>query len=127
MNLDFSGIGGYSKELLDAAKSTPNIIKTDDDSRLREQTDAFEALIIKNMLDTALKMDESLFPKAPGHDIYESMYRDTLADSLSGSFGFSDLLYDYLKDPKPLLAKHLTLPQKELLTLQIPFLLHRFE
>lgn len=47
MNLDFSGIGGYSKELLDAAKSTPNIIKTDDDSRLREQTDAFEALIIK--------------------------------------------------------------------------------
>ncbi|MBD5165306.1 rod-binding protein [Helicobacter sp.] len=99
MNLDFNGIGGgYSKELLDAAKSTPNIIKTDDDSRLREQTDAFEALIIKNMLDTALKMDESLFPKAPGHDIYESMYRDTLADSLSGSFGFSDLLYDYLKD-----------------------------
>lgn len=77
MNIDFSGMGGYSKELLDAAKSTPNIIKTDDDSRLREQTDAFEALIIKNMLDTALKMDESLFPKAPGHDIYESMYRDT--------------------------------------------------
>nr|WP_245596305.1 rod-binding protein [Helicobacter rodentium] len=91
-------MGGYSKELLDAAKSTPNIIKTDDDSRLREQTDAFEALIIKNMLDTALKMDESLFPKAPGHDIYESMYRDTLSESLSGSFGFSDLLYDYLKD-----------------------------
>ncbi|WP_026944016.1 rod-binding protein [Helicobacter rodentium] len=98
MNIDFSGMGGYSKELLDAAKSTPNIIKTDDDSRLREQTDAFEALIIKNMLDTALKMDESLFPKAPGHDIYESMYRDTLSESLSGSFGFSDLLYDYLKD-----------------------------
>lgn len=98
MNIDFSGMGGYSKELLDAAKSTPNIIKTDDDSRLREQTDAFEALIIKNMLDTALKMDESLFPKAPGHDIYESMYRDTLSESLSGSFGFSDLLYDYLKE-----------------------------
>ncbi|WP_420537191.1 rod-binding protein [Helicobacter rodentium] len=98
MNINFSGMGGYSKELLDAAKSTPNIIKTDDDSRLREQTDAFEALIIKNMLDTALKMDESLFPKAPGHDIYESMYRDTLSESLSGSFGFSDLLYDYLKD-----------------------------
>lgn len=98
MNIDFSGMGGYSKELLDAAKSTPNIIKTDDDSRLREQTDAFEALIIKNMLDTALKMDESLFPKAPGHDIYHSMYKDTLSESLSGSFGFSDLLYDYLKD-----------------------------
>ncbi len=98
MNIDFNSFGGYSKELLEAAKSAPTIQKTDDDSRLREQTDAFEALIIKNMLDTALKMDDSLYPKAPGHDIYESMYRDTLSESLSGSFGFSDLLFDYLKD-----------------------------
>ena len=65
---------------------------------MREQTDAFEALIIKNMLDTALKMDDSLYPKAPGHDIYESMYRDTLSQTLSGIFGFSELLFDYLKD-----------------------------
>ena len=96
--IDFNGISGYSKELLDAAKSTPTITKTDDDSRLREQTDAFEALIIKQMLDTALKMDESLYPTAPGHDIYHSMYKETLSESLSGSFGFSDLMFDYLKD-----------------------------
>ena len=50
------------------------------------------------MLDISLKMDDTLYPKAPGHDIYESMYRDTLSESLSGSFGFSDLLFDYLKD-----------------------------
>ena len=25
-------------------------------------------------------------------------YKDTLSESLSGSFGFSDLLFDYLKD-----------------------------
>ena len=50
------------------------------------------------MLDTALKMDESLYPKAPGHDIYHSMYKETLSESLSGSFGFSDLMFDYLKD-----------------------------
>lgn len=98
MQIDFNGISGYSKELLDAAKSTPTIQKTDDDSRLREQTDAFEALILKQMLDISLKMDDTLYPKAPGHDIYESMYRDTLSESLSGSFGFSDLLFDYLKD-----------------------------
>lgn len=98
MEINFNHLNAYSKDILDAAKQTPTIQKTDDDTRLREQTDAFEALIIKNMLDTALKMDDSLYPKAPGHDIYESMYRDTLSESLSGSFGFSDLLFDYLKD-----------------------------
>lgn len=98
MIVDFNAISGYSKDLLDVAKSTPKIEKTDDDSRLREQTDAFEALILKHMLDTALKTEDSLYPKAPGHDIYDSMYRDTLSESLSGSFGFSDLLFDYLKD-----------------------------
>lgn len=98
MEINFNHLNAYSKDILDAAKKAPTIQKTDDDTRLREQTDAFEALIIKNMLDTALKMDDSLYPKAPGHDIYESMYRDTLSESLSGSFGFSDLLFDYLKD-----------------------------
>ena len=96
--VDFSGIGGYSKEMLEALKKPPQIQKTDDEVRLREQTDAFEALILKYMLDTALKTDDGLFPKAPGHDIYESMYRDTLSENLSGSFGFSDLLYNYLQD-----------------------------
>lgn len=98
MEINFNHLNAYSKDILDAAKRAPTIQKTDDDTRLREQTDAFEALILKNMLDTALKMDDSLYPKAPGHDIYESMYRDTLSESLSGSFGFSDLLFDYLKD-----------------------------
>ncbi|MDE5591828.1 MAG: rod-binding protein [Helicobacter sp.] len=96
--IDFNAFNGYSKELLDATKSVPNITKADDDALLREQTDSFEALIVKHMLDTALKMDESLFPKEAGHDIYQSMYRDTLSQSLSGSFGFSDLLFDYLKN-----------------------------
>ena len=50
------------------------------------------------MLDIALKTDDSLFPKAPGHDIYQSMYKETLSQSLSGSFGFSELLFNYLKD-----------------------------
>ncbi|MCH5322869.1 MAG: rod-binding protein [Helicobacter sp.] len=96
--VDFSGIGGYSKEMLEALKQPPKIQKTDDETRLKEQTDAFEALILKYMLDTALKTDDGLLPKAPGHDIYESMYRDTLSESLSGSFGFSELLYNYLQD-----------------------------
>lgn len=98
MPLDFNGIGGYSKDLINMSKKAPEITKTDDDSRLREQTDAFEALILKTVLDTSLKLEDPLYPKAPGHDIYESMYKDTLSQSLSGSFGYSDLLYSYLKD-----------------------------
>ncbi|WP_104722504.1 rod-binding protein [Helicobacter mesocricetorum] len=98
MNIDFNNFSAYSKQLLDEIKEVPKIQKTDDDSLLREQTDAFEALIVKNMLDIALKTDDTLFPKAPGHDIYQSMYKETLSQSLSGSFGFSELLFNYLKD-----------------------------
>lgn len=98
MNINFDNFSAYSKQLLDEIKETPKIQKTDDDSLLREKTDAFEALIVKNMLDIALKTDDSLFPKAPGHDIYQSMYKETLSQSLSGSFGFSELLFNYLKD-----------------------------
>ena len=98
MNINFDNFSAYSKQLLDEIKETPKNQKTDDDSLLREQTDAFEALIVKNMLDIALKTDDSLFPKAPGHDIYQSMYKETLSQSLSGSFGFSELLFNYLKD-----------------------------
>ncbi len=98
MNINFDNFSAYSKQLLDEIKEAPKIQKTDDDSLLREQTDAFEALIVKNMLDIALKTDDSLFPKAPGHDIYQSMYKETLSQSLSGSFGFSELLFNYLKD-----------------------------
>lgn len=98
MNINFDNFSAYSKQLLDEIKETPKIQKTDDDSLLRDQTDAFEALIVKNMLDIALKTDDSLFPKAPGHDIYQSMYKETLSQSLSGSFGFSELLFNYLKD-----------------------------
>ena len=98
MNIDFNNFSAYSKQLLDEIKEVPKIQKTDDDSLLREQTDAFEALIVKNMLDIALKTDDTLLPKAPGHDIYHSMYKETLSQSLSGSFGFSELLFNYLKD-----------------------------
>ncbi len=74
------------------------ISKATDDTKLREQTDAFEALILKFMLDIAIKFDNPLYPKEAGSAIYESMYKDSVADALSGSFGYSELLYNYLKD-----------------------------
>ncbi|MCE3036581.1 Rod binding protein [Helicobacter sp. faydin-H20] len=74
----------------------PNLNASDE--KLKEQTDAFESLILKTLLDTALKFENPLYPKEAGNEIYQSMYKDTLANSLSGSFGYSQLLFDFLKE-----------------------------
>ena len=77
---------------------TPKIQNTSDDAKLKEQTDAFEALLLKTMLATAIKNEDPLYPKQAGSDVYHSMYLDTLSESLSGSFGYSELLLVYLKE-----------------------------
>lgn len=79
-------------------KPIQNINPNSDDIKLREQTDSFEALILKILLDTSLNMENSLYPKEAGSEIYQSMYKDSISQSLSGSFGYSDLLFNYLKD-----------------------------
>lgn len=78
--------------------NVPTINMTSDDKALREQTDAFEAVIIKMMMDNAAKNDKDMFSsqKDPGDKIYKSMYRDELSKASAGSFGFSQMLYDYL-------------------------------
>lgn len=76
----------------------PNIQKLSDDIKLREQTDAFEALIVKMVLDTSLNLEDSLLPKSPGSEIYHGMYKESISEALSGGFGYSDLLFDYLKN-----------------------------
>ena len=80
------------------ASKTPMIDKNSSDEKLREQTDAFEAILLKFMLDTSLNLDSPLYPKQPGADIYQSMYKDTLANHLSGGFGYSQMLFDWLKE-----------------------------
>ena len=65
--------------------------------KLKEQTDSFESLIIKQMLDISMKDEEnSLFGKSTGSHIYQSMYHDTLSKELTGGFGYSELLYNFL-------------------------------
>ena len=69
-----------------------------DDEKLKEQTDAFEAVILKQMLDISLKSENSLYPNDAADKIYKSMYNEQMSKTLSGSFGFSDLLFNYLKE-----------------------------
>ncbi|MDL0088368.1 rod-binding protein [Campylobacter gastrosuis] len=79
---------------------TDTITQAKNDKLLREQTDAFEAFLVKEILDISLKEDESakLLPKTAGADIYKSMYNDTMSKALSGGLGFSELLYNFLKE-----------------------------
>ena len=80
----------------------PKIDANAKDKELRKQTDAFEAVIVKMLMDNAMKNEKSLFSSQndPGDKIYKSMYRDELSRASAGSFGFSQMLYDYLSQRK---------------------------
>ena len=76
----------------------PKIDPKAEDAELREQTDAFESVILKMLMDNAAKDEKNLFSEQndPGEKIYKSMYRDELSKVSAGGFGFSQMLYDYL-------------------------------
>jgi len=74
------------------------VAKTAQDEALKEQTDAFEAFLLKAVLDISLKNQNSLFGKDASDEIYSSMYNDTMSKALSGGMGFSKLLFDFLKE-----------------------------
>ena len=80
------------------SEQTPKINKNLDDKKLKEQTDKFEAFFIKKIFDISLKSENRLFGKDAGDKIYQSMYNDALSNAMSGSFGYSELLFNYLKE-----------------------------
>lgn len=65
---------------------------------LKEQTDNFEAIILKQMLDTAMPEENPLFKDGAGSKIYRSMYHEELSKTAAGGFGYSELLFDFLKE-----------------------------
>lgn len=78
-------------------KPLPSIGTKEGNGALREKTDQFEAVIIKMMLDEAMKDEKGLFgTNDPGDRIYKSMYREELSNASSGSFGFSQMLFEHL-------------------------------
>lgn len=73
-------------------------ITESDRRKLKEQTDAFEAIILKILLDQSIRADDPLLPKDPGREIYQSMMNDERSKELSGAFGYSELLFKYLTE-----------------------------
>lgn len=81
-------------------KALPAVGTKESDIALREKTDQFEAIIVKMMLDEAMKEEKNLFSSVndPGDKIYKSMYREELSNASAGTFGFSQMLFEHLKD-----------------------------
>ena len=87
-----------TSQILSQQNSVPAINKNVEDKELRDQTDAFEAVIIKMLMDNAAKDEKNICSQEndPGDKIYKSMYRDELSRASAGGFGFSQMLYEYL-------------------------------
>ena len=93
----YSQVGMHAQMLANNG-TIPKINANVEDAALKEQTDAFESVILKMLMDNAMKNQEDMFSsqKDPGDKIYKSMYREELAKASAGGFGFSQMLYDYL-------------------------------
>jgi len=93
---------GMHAQVIANNKAIPKINANAEDKALREQTDAFESVILKMLMDNAMKNQEDMFSsqKDPGDKIYKSMYREELSKASAGSFGFSQMLYDYLSEKR---------------------------
>ena len=85
-----------SVSLYRANQNMPKIDSGLDKAALKEQTDQFEAIILKQLLDVSMKDENTLFGKDPGDKIYNSMYREEVSKIGAGSMGISQLLFDYL-------------------------------
>ena len=87
-----------SVALYQANTSLPKVDNTLDEVALKKQTDQFEAIILKQLLDTSMKDENTLFGKDPGDKIYNSMYRDEISKVGAGNMGISQMLFDYLSE-----------------------------
>ncbi len=82
---------------INTQKALPTIGSKEGDKTLREKTDQFESIIVKMMLDEAMKDEKNLFStNDPGDKIFKSMYPEELSNASAGGFGFSQMLYEHL-------------------------------
>lgn len=72
-------------------------IKTDnlEDKELREVANSFESFFLNQIMDVSLKSTK-IAGEGPGSDIIKGMYLQNIADSSAGTFGISDMLYEFL-------------------------------
>jgi Rod binding domain-containing protein len=98
--MSYLGVNNLAMQPINPAIPTINRAVSND--KLKEQTDNYEAVILKMLMDNAMKDENNIFSaqKDPGEKIYKDMYRDELSKASAGGFGFSKMLYDYLSAKK---------------------------
>ena len=72
-----------------------NNLENVEDKELRDVSNSFEAFFLNQILETSLKTT-SIAGEEAGSDIIKGMYLQSIADSSSGNFGISDMLYNFL-------------------------------
>lgn len=66
-----------------------------ENKELREVANSFESFFLNQIMDVSLK-STNIAGEGAGSDIIKSMYIQNIADSSAGTFGISDMLYDFL-------------------------------
>ncbi len=72
-------------------------IKTEklENKELREVADSFESFFLNQIMDVSLKSTK-IAGEGPGSDIIKGMYLQNIADNSAGTFGISNMLYEFL-------------------------------
>ena len=89
----------YNKDILQTDKfdkiDANNLSKLED-KKLREVSNDFESFFINQILSTSLESNSTVAGTGAGSDIIKSMYLESIANHSSGTFGISNMLYNFL-------------------------------
>jgi len=76
-------------------------IKTDnlEDKQLRQVANDFESFFLNQIMDVSLKSTK-VAGEGAGSDIIKGMYTQTISENSAGSFGISNMIYEFLIENK---------------------------
>jgi Rod binding domain-containing protein len=74
---------------------TNNLEALKEDKALRQVSNDFESFFLNQILDVSLR-NTAVAGEGTGSDIIKGMYLQSMADNATGTFGISDMLYDFL-------------------------------
>lgn len=90
-NLNISMLNNKNKSL----QNNISNININQDKKLKEVCNDFEAFFMQQILDVSLK-NSKIAGEGTGSQIIKGMYTESLSKQSSGSLGISDMLYSFL-------------------------------
>lgn len=90
----------YNKDILQTNKFdnlNSEKLSSLEDKKLREISNEFESFFLNQILETSLK-SSNVAGEGAGSDIIKGMYLQSIAENSSGTFGISDMLFNFLSE-----------------------------